>query len=187
MIIEKDIILTGDNVFLRPCRMVDAQGHCDAVQESITELVKWLEWPSDSYSVEDSRIWLKACDTAWNNGMEFNFTIVNPETKQLMGWCSLNRIDYPNMTADLSYWVRQKHSNNGVASSAVLLIAKFGFERLHFNRIEIIAATGNIASQKVAEKAGAKREGIMRSAIRQQGKTLDGVLYSLLPVDMSGV
>jgi RimJ/RimL family protein N-acetyltransferase len=182
--IEKDIALTDGMVLLRSCRMEDAQEHCNAVHESIDELKKWLAWANEDYAIDDSRIWLKACSTVWDKGLEYNFVIVNPCTQNLMGWCGLNRIDYQNMVANLGYWVRKQYCNSGVASAAALLLAKFGFERLHFNRIEIIAATENLASQRVAEKAGAVREGVLRNLINQHGNTLDGVMFSLIPGDI---
>ena len=184
--IEKNITLTDGKVLLRFCRMEDAQEHCDAIHESIDELMEWTAWANTNYSVDDSRTWLKACATAWDKGQEYNFTIVNPATQKLMGWCGLNKIDNQNMVANLGYWVRKKYCNNGVASAASILLARFGFERLHFNRIEIVTATGNLASQRVAEKIGAVREGILRNLIYQRGKVLDGVMFSLIPDDLLG-
>jgi RimJ/RimL family protein N-acetyltransferase len=186
MKIEKDITLTDGRVWLRFCRMEDAQEHYNAVRESIAELSMWAGWANDDFSLDDSHTWLKACSTLWDKGAEYNFAITQPQTKVIMGWCGLNRIDYQNMVANLGYWVRKKYCNNGIASSAAILLAKFGFEKLHFNRIEIVAATGNKASQRVAEKTGATREGILRNLISVHGKIHDGVMFSLTPGDILG-
>ena len=186
MKIEKEITMSDGELLLRCCRIEDAREHCDAVHESIDELAKWMPWASENYSIEDSLTWLKACSTIWDKGMEYNFTIVNPLTQKIMGWCGLNRIDYQNMIANLGYWIRKRDCNRGVASTAALLLARFGFERLHFNRIEIKVAKDNIASQRVAEKTGAVREGVLRNLINQHGKAIDGVLYSLIPSDIIG-
>ncbi len=184
MKIEKDIVLSDGKVLLRCCRIEDAQEHCDAVHESLGELMMWMPWANENYSVDDSRTWLKACSTVWDKGMEYNFAIVNPLTQKIIGWCGLNRIDYQNMIANLGYWIRKQDCNQGIASAAALLLARFGFEKLHFNRIEIKAAKDNIASQRVAEKTGAVREGILRNLINQQGRVSDGVMYSLIPSDI---
>ncbi len=184
MKIEKDITLSDGKVLLRCCRMEDAQEHCNAVHESLDELAEWMTWANDSYSVEDSRTWLKACATIWDKGMEYNFTITNPVTQKIMGWCGLNRIDYQNMAANMGYWIRKQNCNQGVASAAALLLARFAFERLHFNRIEIKIAAGNTVSQRVAEKIGAVREGVLRNMLFEHGKIIDGVMYSLIPADI---
>ena len=184
MKIEKDIVLSDGRLLLRCCRTEDAQEHFNAVHESLDELMKWMSWANEDYSVDDSRTWLKACSTIWDKGMEYNFTIINPATQKIMGWCGLNRIDYQNMDANLGDWIRKNDCNQGVASAAALLLARFGFERLHFNRIEIKIAKGNTASQRVAEKIGAVREGVLRNMLFEHGKILDGVMYSLIPADI---
>jgi RimJ/RimL family protein N-acetyltransferase len=51
-------------------------------------------------------------------------------------------------------------------------------------RIEIVAAVGNLASQRVAEKAGAVREGVMRKALLVRDTAHDAVLTSLIEEDM---
>jgi len=48
-----------------------------------------------------------------------------------------------------------------------------------------LAATGNHASQRVAEKAGAVREGVLRKRLLVKGQTQDAVLYSLVAEDFS--
>ena len=65
------------------------------------------------------------------------------------------------------------------------MAARFGFEELGLHRIEIVAAVENIASQRVAEKAGAVREGVLRKRLLIRGESQDAVLFSLLPEDLA--
>ena len=57
-------------------------------------------------------------------------------------------------------------------------------EFLELNRIEIIAATGNAPSQRVAVKAGAVREGVLRHRIVCREHVYDAVSFSLVPADV---
>jgi ribosomal-protein-serine acetyltransferase len=66
-------------------------------------------------------------------------------------------------------------------TQAAGLVAQFGFEQLHFNRIEIFAAVDNLASQRVAAKTGAMRECVLRNRIVLQEKPRDAILFSLIP------
>jgi len=66
-----------------------------------------------------------------------------------------------------------------------LLTAVLAFEQLHLHRVEIIAAVKNLASQRVAEKAGAMREGILRRRLLINGNHHDAIIYSLLPEDLT--
>ncbi|GAI29263.1 unnamed protein product, partial [marine sediment metagenome] len=72
-----------------------------------------------------------------------------------------------------------------VASAAVRLLAQFGFKKLKLNRIEVKAAVGNKASQRVAEKIGAKREGILRNRMVVHDRVYDMVMFSLIPEDLN--
>jgi RimJ/RimL family protein N-acetyltransferase len=186
MKIEKDTVLTNGKILLRLCRPGDSEEHYNAVKESIVGLSMWTNWASSDFSLEDSRTLNKACSTLWDKGVEYNFVITQPGTNRLMGWCGLNHIDYQNKVANLGYWVRKSCCNMGVASSAALLLAGFGIEKLSLNRIEIVAAAGNKASQRAAEKTGAVREGILRNLINVHGNIHAGVMYSLIPADLTG-
>ena len=58
-------------------------------------------------------------------------------------------------------------------------------------RLQLRADQRNVTSQRVAESAGFRREGVMRSVRfnERQGRRVDFVLYSLLPdeLDDAGV
>jgi RimJ/RimL family protein N-acetyltransferase len=64
------------------------------------------------------------------------------------------------------------------------LLARFAFEELKLNRVEITPAIGNKASQRVAMKAGATKEGILRNGIVVRDKIYDVIMYSLIPEDL---
>ena len=51
-------------------------------------------------------------------------------------------------------------------------------------RIEIVAAVGNRRSQRVAEKVGAAREGILRNRLKIGEVWHDAVMFSLVPDDL---
>ena len=81
--------------------------------------------------------------------------------------------------------MRTSRTKRGVASAAVRLLAQFGFEKLKLNRIEVKAAVGNTASQRVAEKVRAKREGILRNHMVVRDHVYDMVVFSLIPEDLA--
>jgi len=62
-------------------------------------------------------------------------------------------------------------------------MAYFGFRNLDLNRLEILIAVDNRASQRVAEKVGAVREGVLRNRLVVRDKVHDAVMFSLIPSD----
>lgn len=57
---------------------------------------------------------------------------------------------------------------------------------LDIARLELWTSLENIDSQRVAERSGFKREGVLRSyGVRDDGSRVDAVFFSLLPGDLS--
>jgi len=86
---------------------------------------------------------------------------------------------------NLGYWVRTTAAGRGIATQAARLMARFAFEQVGLHRVEIVAAIPNIASQRVAEKTGAVREGVLRNRLLIRGVSQDAMLFSLIPSDLS--
>ena len=63
---------------------------------------------------------------------------------------------------------------------AVRRLAAWGFASTALARFEIVAAVGNVRSQRVAEKAGAVREGVLRSRLWLFEVPHDAVIYSIV-------
>ena len=182
--IQQTIKLSDGAVTLRKYRKEDAEQIFDAVRESINEISPWMPWCHPEYSLEDSRVWSASRDMAWANGLEYDFVITGHAEDLPLGVCGLNRFDNEVLMANMGYWVRSGMTNRGTATSAVRLLARFGFEELKLNRIEVLVSTENRLSQKVAKKVGAREEGILRRRLVVRDKVYDAVLYSLIPEDL---
>ncbi|GAI78286.1 unnamed protein product, partial [marine sediment metagenome] len=78
---------------------------------------------------------------------------------------------------------RTDRTGQGIASRVVPLLTRYAFEHLGLKRVEIVVAVGNKASQRVAQKAGAVREGILRNRVVIGENVYDAVMHSLIPQD----
>ena len=181
---EDSIELTDGTVTLRRSRAEDAESIYQAVQESIGEISPWMPWCHEGYSFDDSKTWSATRDDAWAKGNEYTFVILSNTDGLPLGVCGLNHFDNEHRFANVGYWVRTGKTKQGVATSATLLLARFGFEELKLNRIEIVVATENKPSQRVAEKAGATQEGVLRKRLVVRNRVYDAVMYSLIPEDI---
>jgi ribosomal-protein-alanine N-acetyltransferase len=70
-----------------------------------------------------------------------------------------------------------------VATAAVGEIVRFAFEQTELARLEVLCAVGHAVSQRVAEKAGAILEGILRDRLRLADRLTDAVMYSIVRSD----
>jgi RimJ/RimL family protein N-acetyltransferase len=163
---------------IRPHSAADIEPLYEAIDESRAELAPWMPWCTPAYTAADSRIFVDGQVAAFAAGTEFGFTVTDAAGR-VLGDCALNHIDKLNRYANLGYWVRSSCTGRGVASQAGRLLVQWGFANTELNRIEILAAVGNGASQRVAERIGAVREGVLRNRLFLGGRSHDGVLYSV--------
>jgi RimJ/RimL family protein N-acetyltransferase len=170
-------------VRLRRHRPSDVDGHMEAVGESVPEISPWLPWCHPGYSRAESKAWIAERPAAWESGESFEYVIEDAVTGQFIGGCGLNHLDWPSLRANLGYWLRTSRAGKGIMTRAAGMLAGIGFEDLGLKRIEITAAVDNQASQRVAEKIGAVREGRLRNRFFLHGRTHDAYLYSLIPED----
>jgi RimJ/RimL family protein N-acetyltransferase len=155
-----------------------------AVRESVPEVAPWMPWCHPDYSMEESAAWVQSREEAWTGHIAFDFVIFEPDTGSFLGSVGLNQLNAGNRFANLGYWVRTSATKRGIATAAVRMGAGFGFERLGLQRIEIVVAAGNTASLRVAEKAGAVREGLLRNRLRLRDRAVDAFMHSLVPTDL---
>jgi ribosomal-protein-serine acetyltransferase len=180
MITVPERITKAGKVELLPVLSDCASDLFEAVEESRREISPWMHWCHPDYSIADTRQWVSSCATAWEQGESYGFLIRDAATKQVLGTCGIDRIHPVHRFANLGYWIRTSRTREGAATEATGLLAEFGFLTLKFMRIEIVVDVDNLASQKVAEKVGALREGLLRNRVKGRGEFRDAYMYSLV-------
>jgi ribosomal-protein-serine acetyltransferase len=169
---------------LRPPSMEDASAIFEAIMISLDDLIPWMDWCERNYSIDLTLEWLERQPSEWDEGLNYQFALFDDLNNQFLGACGINHINRYYLLANLGYWIRSDRKGEGIATEATHQVAKFGFERLGLQRVEIVAAEENWASRRVAEKAGATFEGILRRRLRIDDKNLDAAMHSLVPEDL---
>jgi RimJ/RimL family protein N-acetyltransferase len=169
--------MTG--IRIRPYRMNDASFIWEAARESMADLQPWMPWCHPGYAIEETRSWLATQVHAFQQRTTFEFAITS-QAGTYLGGCGLNQIDPLNQRANLGYWVRSSATGRGVATEAVKLAREWGFAETGLVRLEVLVAVGNLASRRVAEKAGAVYEGTLRSRLLVQGTRHDAAMYAFI-------
>jgi RimJ/RimL family protein N-acetyltransferase len=83
----------------------------------------------------------------------------------------------------LGYWLATTFTGRGLTTEAASAVVALGFEELSLHRIQLHAGTKNGASQRVAEKLGFKKMGMVREACRGADGFYDCYVYDLLSTD----
>lgn len=175
--------ITDGVILLRPFHLNDAEETYAAVRESLADLKPWMSWAHDGYSLSASKEFIRITRARWQEGTLFAFVVTDKSSGTILGGCSLSHIHPVYHLCNLGYWVRSSRRGQGIAVRAAQLAARYAFEKLGLIRVEIVIATGNDASIRVAEKTGAHYEGVLRNRMVVGREVLDAHMYSLVPQD----
>jgi len=170
-----------NKIQIRPLEMRDALDVFRAVDESRAEVSRWMDWCRPTYALHDAEEWIRTSLDGRDEGTCFEFGIF--AGRRFIGSCGLSRVDRTARVANLGYWVRTSATGQGVAPEAARRVIEWAFANTNVERIEILAAVGNRRSQRVAEKIGAVREGVLRRRLEVFGRHHDAVIYSVVRGD----
>ncbi len=67
----------------------------------------------------------------------------------------------------------------------MVLLSRWALNGMGLGRVTVLAHPENEASQRVAERAGFVREGLMREYALRAGVREDMIMYSLVPRDLA--
>lgn len=167
---------------IRPYRFDDAVALHEAAMESVFEVHPFMPWCRPELTLDETRSWIETQVSAFEARKTFEFVIQSLDGR-FLGGCGLNQIDDANRRANVGYWVRASATRRGVATTAVQRLVLWAFSNTDFMRLEVIVSTQNAPSLRVAEKAGAVREGILRNRLLLHGITHDAVMFSFVRTD----
>ena len=114
-------------------------------------------------------------------GTAIRFVLKADATRQLIATVGFHTISALNGTAEITYDVAPLHWGKGIASAACGAATVWGFEVRGWHRVQATTVLSNIGSQRVLERCGFKREGLVRNFRLVRGEPTDYWLYSAIP------
>ena len=162
-----------DRISLRPLEREHAE-QIDALEPGDLSFAQgeWGEWVRDGAAQ-----WLAKAAADSRNGTRLEMGIFDGE--RLVGVIALHDIDRRRGSAALDYALDSRWRNRGITTRCCRALAGHAFSALGLQRLEIRVDTANLPSLRVAEKAGFRREGVLRSYYRAASGLRDCVLYSM--------
>lgn len=166
---------------INPKRLRDAY---DATIESRNEWFAAGMLPSTEMSTDELEAAITVLLELWEKDDSYWFHILDASNNQFLGFVFLNHVNRTHQLAYLGYIVRTSRAGEGIATEAARLVARYGFEKLGFQRLEIVVSPDNAPSLKVAQKLGAMQEGFLRNRLNLHGSPCDAYMHSLIPTDL---
>lgn len=173
--------LTSDRLVLRRFTRRDVDDVTEAVMASLPELEEYLPWAHRGYGRDDAASYVRDSIQSWKERRAFDFSIrfrSDPGTH--LGNISIWHVSRLGRTGEIGYWIRSDRTTVGIATEATEALIRAGFAHLGMHKIVLRIAVGNRASERIAEKLGFVREGVLREELLIRGTWTDHTLYSLL-------
>ncbi|MET8783554.1 GNAT family N-acetyltransferase [Streptomyces sp. NPDC004589] len=142
---------------LRPWNDDDAEPLVEAYRDST--LRRWTRLPVES--LEDTVEWLELQRRGWETGERLSFAVHEDPSgtgeARLVGNVVLKRTDPGRESAEVGYWTAAHARGQGVASRALEALTNWAFDVFAvegLERLDLLHQVDNLASCRVAEKAG---------------------------------
>lgn len=173
--------LRTERLLLRPYRPTDAPAVAEACRDELIQ--RWLPLPNP-YTDADALTWCRDVAPRFREtGEGIEWAAIRLADERLIGSFGLKRTDWRARSSEIGYWVAPWGRGEGLAVEAVVAVARWLLVEQRFERMVLRAATGNTASQRVAEKAGFVREGVARNAGFTNAGRTDLIVFSLIRSD----
>ncbi|MEJ6781238.1 GNAT family N-acetyltransferase [Aminobacter sp. Piv2-1] len=181
--------LKGERVTLRMPVSRDYHEWATLRAESRSFLVPWEpSWAPDELDRSAWRVRLARYQDDNVQGTSAAFFIYENAGDKLVGGITLGNIRYGvAQTGHIGYWIGERYAGQGLMLDAVRLLVRHAFDTLRLHRIEAACIPENTRSVRVLEKAGFRREGLLRSYLRINGEWHDHYLYALIADDPQAV
>ncbi len=161
----------------------DGAALSEAVNSSYSHLKTFMPWATPSQSVEISEKLVRDFSGRWLSSTDFVIGIWTPDDKRLLGGCGFHLREGPIelCNAEIGMWIRADSAHKGLGTDVLKSLLRWGFSDWPWLRLSWRCSGANKASQRVAEKAGMAREGILRSnAVDPDGTRRDTYCYAAL-------
>ena len=134
-----------------------------ALSDGTVALREWR--PDDApalapvWSESAARTWITKLRRHRCAGTEVALAITRVGEDVPVGNVSLERFSDDGLSAALSCWLVPATGGEGLTTAAARLLCRWGFEELGLERIDLLVEPGDAASQRVAERLGARADG----------------------------
>ena len=173
-------VLTTERLLLRPFRDDDAAMVMELADDPYVPLTGTL--PAHAGHDEALR-WLERQRGRLAEGRGYSFAIADPRTDAALGQVGLwlAGLDAGRLTA--GYGVAPAARGRGVAAAALRVLTAFAWSIPGADRVELYIEPWNVGSVRTAERAGYRREGLLRGHQVIGGERRDMLLYARLRTD----
>ncbi|WP_270181007.1 GNAT family N-acetyltransferase [Alkalihalobacillus sp. CinArs1] len=164
-------------LLLREVRTEDAEAMLGYLSDS--DVVKHMGL-EPFRSIDDALDEINWYKSIHKEGSGMRWGLILKESDEMIGSCGFLNRSPRHRRAEIGFELNKSYWGKGLASEALHAVIAFGFRELELERVEALIELENRSSQKLVEKQGFMREGLLRHYEYTCGKFDDLYMYSML-------
>lgn len=150
---------------------------------SYEHLRRFMPWAQPQTEERDAELRVRANRARWLLNEDFVIAILSPDERELYGGCGyhLRHGGLEQRVAEIGMFIGAPYAGQGLGSAVLRELLRWGFAAWPWLRLSWHCSAANLASQRLAEKAGMQREGTLRSVgFDPGGVRRDTVVFAAL-------
>ena len=173
--------LADDTIRLEPLTQAHAAEFVELVKDSDVKRFTLVPSGADGAFVRD---WLGRYESGWLDASRAGFCIRGADDGAFYGFAAIVHLDLDAREGEIGYMVVPAARGRGASVRAVELLTRWGFDDARASSAWSCGSTStNTASERVAERAGYRRDGILRNVHFKEGLRSDTGVWSRLRTD----
>ncbi|MDP4239354.1 MAG: GNAT family protein [Bacteroidota bacterium] len=172
-------IFVDENTRLKEIDLDDVEVIFKTIDKERAYLEEWLPFVELTREISFTRSFVEN----YLNSDRTDLTCAIYFQQQFAGIIGLKDTDLDNKKTEIGYWLSESFQHRGIITRSCKSLIHYAFNKMDLNRVQLKAATGNLKSQRVAERLGFRKEGIERDGELHSSGFVDLVVYSLLKAD----
>lgn len=177
-LVPPDPPLAGRQVALRPFRVSDAAAIAESCRDP--DIPRFTMMP-EAMTKDQARRWVERGLEWWPRGLA-RLAVMVPPSDKCAGQIGV-QFDLNARRAEAFYWLDRRVRGRGLAVEALGLVTEWAFRDFGIVRVQLVTHLDNQRSQRVAERCGFRREGVLRAWEPVKDERPDVVMWSRLVND----
>lgn len=170
-------IWQGHRVRLRGVEPGDWEVHFEWDQDS--EMQRRLDFIHTPRSRESTRRWAEQEAIRTHDDDTYQWEIEALDSGMLVGGIGTHRCDRRVGVFGYGLAIREEHQRKGYASEAILLVCRYYFDELRYQKVTTPVYSFNEPSIRLHEHLGFQREGRLRRVVYTRGQHYDALFYGM--------
>jgi len=178
--------LEADGFVLRSFLPGDGVRLNAAVVASYEHLAPWMPWPRADQTDEEAERTVCRMRARYLQATDFTIGVFSPDESEVWGGSGfhLREGGLETRNAEIGMWIAAGRAGRGLGTSVLCAMIRWAFTEWPWLRLDWRCAPENIASMRVAERAGLQHEGTLRShTLSPNGDRRDTACYAILKRD----